>query len=468
MAVTFFSQGGAEEVTGSRHFIQCEKTSVMLDCGAVQGHRGEADRRNREWGGSFTPPDAVVLSHAHFDHCGLLPLLAQKAFAGNVYCTMPTAALSNIVLLDSAKIQRSDHEFLQKEAHKNHTVFKGRPLYNENDIDKLTGHFVTIPLETETNITPDSSVKFYNNAHILGSASTLITIKEGLKKLRIFYTGDIGRAAHPFLPPSSYPPEADYIIMEGTYGNRQHEDAEKSTQRLAEVIKETADGGGKTVIPAFAIDRTQHILYTLHKLFTNGSIPDMPVFIDSPMAIAATAVYNTYRLSYNDSYSVNKKRSEPFLNFKNLHYCATTEESKKINDYAGPCIIISASGMCESGRILHHLLNTAADSRNTILIIGYMAEDTLGRHIYNKAPVIKVFNRMLPLKARVEVFSAFSAHADRSELYRYIARLPKNKVKKIFLVHGEKETLEAFKVYLETRGYPDVEVVKRGETYRLL
>jgi len=462
-----FSHGAAEEVTGSKHFLQADDSLVMVDCGAYQGHRAEADEKNRNWGFDAGTVTGTILTHAHYDHCGLLPILPKKGFSGNVYATPATRDLANLIMMDSAHIQAKDIEYLKKKAAKNGNKITRQPLYTERDVLSCLDQFITVSYHRPFYIADGISAQFYDAGHILGSAITVFDVNTNGTKLRVAFSGDLGRKNLPILRDPEPIPPVDYLVMESTYGNRLHDPFETAKDKLAEVIRRTVKRGGKVIVPAFAVERTQELVYVLHLLYDEGKIPKVPVFVDSPMATNATAIFRVHQECYDEQtrQAFIDHHKNPF-GFNELTYVINTEASKKLNKRKGPAIIISASGMAESGRILHHLKNNIEDPRTTILVVGFMAQHTLGRRIVEQQPNVKIFGRPFQLKAEVAVLNTFSAHADYNDILEYVGRLDKDRLKQIFLVHGEHEAQSSLKRVLEERGYSTA-VVHYGERYPL-
>jgi metallo-beta-lactamase family protein len=463
MNPVLFSWGAAEEVTGSKHFLSSGSRTLMVDCGAFQGRRESSDRKNREWPFDCTTIDAVVLTHAHYDHSGLLPLLVSRGFRNNIYTTPATRDLANLILLDSARIQAKDLEYLMKRAKHNRGLIIKEPLYSEEDVKKSLQRFIPVSYHRPFKPVEGLQVTFNDAGHILGSAIAVVET-DGLS---IGFSGDLGRKGLPIIRDPEVIPPVDYLVMESTYGNRLHKSMDDTLGLLADVINRTAERGGKIVVPAFAIERTQEMVFFIHLLSDQKRIPKIPIFVDSPMAVNATTIFRLHQECYDD------ETRKAFLDhvhnpfgWNELHYITDKEESQKLNDLRGPAMIISSSGMCESGRILHHLAHTIGDSRNTVLVVGYMAENTLGRKIVEKWQRVPIFGESFALNAEVRVLNSFSGHADYNEILDYISRLDKNRLKKIFLVHGEKDAQENLKRLLEEKKYA-VEIVKAGERYGL-
>lgn len=469
MAVVLSSFGAAQEVTGSKHLLEVGGTKVLIDCGAFQGRREESDRRNRAFHPDGGGLDAVVLTHAHYDHCGLLPLLTKGGYRGNIYATPATRDLAAIILLDSAKIQARDAEYLRKQAAKSGEAFTWKPLFEEREVLSTVEQFVTLSYRRSLSIADGIDLTLYDAGHILGSAMALVRAREaGGAELRVAFTGDLGRKHKAIIRDPEPVGAVDYLILESTYGDRLHESAEGAAERLAGIVGRTAERGGKVVIPAFAIERTQEIVYLLHLLADQKRIPKLPIYVDSPMATNATAIFQTHPECYSEETlrAFVTHHKNPF-GFNELHYVTSVAESKELNDLEGPAIIISADGMCEAGRIQHHLIHTVADPRNTILVVGYMAEHTLGRRILNRDRELRILGSLLPLRAEVEEIGSFSAHADYREIGEYLAQLDRSRLKGVFLVHGEPKAQGALKSYLAGQGFDRVTIVAYGERYEL-
>jgi len=462
-----FSHGAAEEVTGSKHFLKTGERIFQIDCGAFQGRREESDNKNRNWDFDASAVESVVLTHAHFDHCGLVPMLRKKGFEGNIYTTPASRDLASLIMMDSAHIQARDMEYLLKKAKKRGETFDGKPLYLERDVIASLDQFITVSYHRKFYIGDNVTVQFYDAGHILGSALALVKLRQGPDELIMGFSGDLGRNGLPILRDPEMLHAVDYLVMESTYGNRLHDPVETASEKLAQIVRKTADKGGKIIIPAFAVERTQEIVYILHVLKDEGRIPKIPVYVDSPMATNATSIFRVHQECYDEEIrrAFMDNHENPF-GFEELTYVVNTEHSKKLNTLRGPAIIISASGMCESGRILHHLANNIEDSRNTILIVGFMAQNTLGRKLLEKQPEVRIFGDTYRLKADVEVFNTFSAHADYNDILTYIDGLDKSRLKEIFLVHGEPEAQKNLKGLLDNRGY-STRIVRYGEKYPL-
>lgn len=469
MSIKFYSLGAAQEVTGSKHILDLDGRRYMIDCGAFQGKRKESDRKNREFDFDMDSLDAVILTHGHYDHCGLLPVLTKKGYQGNIYATPATRDIANLVMMDSARIQARDAEFLAKQAHKKGEKFSWRPLFDEDDCVKAANQIVSLSYNRKMFISPEVQLEFFDAGHILGSAFASLNVKHDGNEINVLYTGDIGRKQKPIIRnPATNVPAPDYIFLESTYGNRQHEPSEFAMKELERVVRECVQKKGKIIIPSFAIERAQELVFYLHLLTDQKKIPTIPIYVDSPMASNATSVFRVHPECYDESVTEAflKHHKNPF-GFGSLTFTTSVEESKRLNKMEGPMIIISADGMCEAGRVLYHLANDISDSRNTILIVGYMAEDTLGRKIRDHAKEVKILGDMYKVNAKVETINAFSAHADYTEMTDWLDAIDTSKLKKIFLVHGEKNTQSFFKQYLEEHGYPNVEIVEEEKVYEV-
>lgn len=459
--------GAAREVTGSRHLLEVNGKKILLDCGMFQGSRKEAEGKNREFGFDPKTIDAVILSHAHIDHSGCLPLLVKQGYKGPIYSTFATRDLCNFMLMDSAFIQEKDAEYMNKRHKKDPSkATASQPIYNEEDAQQTLLQFYGIGYETSFVVADGVVCSFYNAGHILGSALVHLVIndKETNKTYRLAFTGDLGRKNLPILSDPTPMPPTEYLITESTYGNRFHESMLDAGAKLKEIVNRVAQRGGKIIIPAFSVERTQEMIYQLNVLWQKKEIPDLPIYVDSPLSVNVSEVFINHPECFDkeiyDEFLNNRKN--PF-GFGRLQYTHSVDESKALNNINGPAIIISSSGMCENGRILHHLKNNVENERNLILIVGYMAQNTLGRRILEKQPIIKIFDQEYHLRAEVEVMNAFSGHADRSDLLEYITNI--KDLKKVFLVHGEESQSLSLRDFLKESGVPAVEVPARGETY---
>lgn len=463
MKITFM--GAAKEVTGSRHLIEVNGKRFFLDFGMAQGRREESDKKNQTLNFDPAKIDAVLLSHAHIDHSGNIPTLVKRGFKGPIYTTHATRDLCANMLMDSGFIQEREAEFLNERAKKKKKPATFQPLYTADDARIAMEHFVGMNYDNPFELFPGVVASFREAGHILGSAQIVLLIDdfETKKQHILVFTGDLGRKNLPLLRDPYQIERADILLMESTYGNRFHGSLLDVSAKLAEVVNSACKKGGKIIVPAFALERTQEIVYHLNILLKEKKIPEIPIYVDSPLAVNLTQVFTAH------PECLDKATWETFLNdqknpfgFGSLKYIHDVEDSKALNNYRGPCIIISAAGMCEHGRILHHLKNNIEDPKNTILIVGYMAEHTLGRKILDKQSVVKIFGEPYNLRASVVVMDAFSAHADRSDLIDYVSHI--RDLKKIFLVHGEMKQGLMFKDILNDQGFKDVTVPDMGQT----
>jgi metallo-beta-lactamase family protein len=431
--------GADQEVTGSCHLLTVGSARIALDFGLFQGRRQESRRKNMTLPETALTLDSVLLSHAHIDHSGRLPVLARNGYRGTIWTTPATRDLCAVMLADSAKIQEADADFMTR---RHREVVP--PLYTAEDAYKAVRLMQSIPYEREFEPARGIRARFVDAGHILGSASVVLDCREDGSERRVVFSGDIGRTGLAIISDPVPPEGADVVIMESTYGSRVHDSVAGSRQQLAAVVRLTASRGGRVLIPAFALGRTQEILVQLHSLVRAGEIPAIPIFIDSPLATNVTAVFDLHRDLFDQSEPFIRETEEP-LQFPMVRYTRSVAESKALNSAQGPMIVIAASGMAEAGRILHHLAHGASDPRNTILIVGFQAEHTLGRRIVERRPIIKVFGEEIPLRAQVSVLNGYSAHADRNELLSWLeaVRSKSPKLTKVFLVHGEPEAQAA-------------------------
>ncbi|MDR1173859.1 MAG: MBL fold metallo-hydrolase [Treponema sp.] len=468
MELQFYSLGAAEEVTGSKHVLEIDGKSYLIDCGAFQGARAEADRKNRELGIEPDRIEAAILTHGHLDHCGLLPLLAKKGYEKNIYTTPASRDIASLIMMDSANIQARDAVYLRKQAGKRGEKFTWEPLFTEKDAIQATGQMIGISYNRPICIGDGIELEFFDAGHILGSAMALVTVKKDGKEVRILCSGDLGRKNKPIIrDPDFKIPAPDYIVLESTYGDRRHDSGDRSIEKLAAVAKRAVKNRGKILIPSFAIERTQELVYYFHLLTDEGEIPEIPIYVDSPMATNATTIFQVHPECYDEDIKAAfiKHHKNPF-GFNSLHFTTSVGESKALNDHDGPLIIISADGMCEAGRIQHHLIHNIEDPNTTVLTVGYMAENTLGRRIRNREAEVKIHGQWFKRRAEVEEINAFSAHADYAEEAEWLSSLDTSRLKKILLVHGESRAQAALTKFLSGKGYVN-EIVKYGKTYAL-
>ncbi len=449
--------GAARGVTGSRHLLVANGHKVLLDCGLFQGRRAESDRLNRQFGFEPRDVDAVVMSHAHIDHSGALPSLVRHGFKGNVHSTLATADLLSLMLQDSARIQEKDIEYLNKRLRRKGKPEK-EPLYTVRDAQRTLELLEANRYHRPVPVVPGITATFYDAGHILGSAVVQLDITEGNEHRRLVFTGDLGRRNIPILRDPETPEEADALIIESTYGNRTHAPVEQVDERLADLINRVCARKGKLIIPAFAVGRTQELVYSISRLIRAGKIPGCSVYVDSPLAINVTEVFARHPETYDEEIrAVLRETGDPF-GFDLLHYTRSTQESKHLNTLKGPFIVISASGMVEAGRILHHMKNGVENPNNAILFVGYQAAHTLGRRILEGEENIRIFGDLYKVRAEVVVMNEFSAHADRDELMSWFKEF-KRKPKSVFVVHGEESQSLSFADLLRDQGgVPRVEV----------
>lgn len=463
----FYSYGACQEVTGSKHFLDISGSLLQVDCGMFQGRREESYQKNRQW--SFDPAEvkATILTHAHFDHSGALPIAVKNGFNGNIYSTSATRDVANIILLDSAYIQFKDHEYLKDKAarypERRLTVYE--PLYHADDVVKTMSQFVSLGYHRPFSPLPGVKAEFFNAGHIIGSAMVKVTLPDGRV---IGFSGDLGRKNLPIIRDPESMGSLDYLILEGTYGNRKHKEPILAKEELADIIRQAVAKKSKIIIPAFTVERTQELIYLIHELILDKAVPEIPIFIDSPMAVNATAIFKVHPEYFDDQtrerFTANNL--DPF-GFDAIRYVTSVRESMQLNDFPPPVIIISASGMAESGRILHHLRNNIENPDNIIAIVGFMAEHTLGRKLVNREPQVKILGKNFRVKARIATLNAFSAHADYHETIEWLNTHDLKSLRKIFLVHGEKDALLNLRSLLLEQGVPEVEIVAEGQRYRL-
>ncbi|MEM9079211.1 MAG: MBL fold metallo-hydrolase [Verrucomicrobiota bacterium] len=461
MRLTFC--GAAGTTTGSQHLLEANGQRILLDCGLYQGRRKDAFEVNCCFP-HFDPAtiDSVVLSHAHIDHAGNLPNLSKKGFTGNIYATFATRDLCAIMLPDSARIQTSDTKWLNKHR-KREGLPPVEPLYNEMDAEKCLRQFVNLGYGRPMMIGKGVTLTFLDAGHILGSAQVLLEVEDEAdgETKRFLFSGDVGRGNNDILRDPVVAENIDFLVMESTYGGREHELGTGSEKEVAAVLNKALERGGKVIIPCFAVERTQQILYVLHQLFEEKAIPEVDVFVDSPLATNATEIFRLHPECFNEEvYDFLHSKRNPF-GFEGLTLIRSVEKSKKLNQREEQCIIISASGMCEAGRILHHLKNGVSHPQNTVFFVGYCAEQTLGWKLREGWDEVKIFGEEYPVRAGIEMVDSFSGHADHSELLDYFQAMSGPK-KKVWLVHGEPKRSEALCEALKDIHDGDVEVAELG------
>lgn len=472
MKLTFW--GAAKVVTGSMHQLTIENRNYLLDCGQFQGRRKEAEARNRNFPFPAKDISAVMLSHAHIDHSGNLPLLVRNGFHGPIYASPGTADLCRPMLTDSATLQEKDAEFINKRTlrrksldldtgNKNQTV---EPLYRVEDAEATYPLFRPTPMHTITDIGPGLRYQSFEAGHMLGSTCMVLESESSGRKVKLGFTGDLGRPGLPIIRDPEPLPPVDYLIMESTYGDRVHEPIQSVAANLAAIVNRTYQRGGKMIVPAFAVGRAQQLVLMLHDLINTNSIPSFPIFVDSPLAVDVTEVFRRHPELFDQEAAKFLTNHEDPFGFKRLTYVRDVNQSKALNDLHGPFMIISASGMCEGGRILHHLKNNIGDPRNTILLTGYQAENTLGRKIEAHQEQVPIFGEPMRLRAEVEKLDALSGHADREEMLAWMKPLAGG-LKKVFLVHGEPDQQTAFAAAIRDRYRIEVVVPDRGAGFEL-
>jgi metallo-beta-lactamase family protein len=464
MKLTF--HGGTRTVTGSQHLLEVNGIRILLECGLFQGKRKKTFEVNRQLPFDAADIDVMILSHAHIDHSGNIPNLVKSGFRGDILCTFATRDLCATMLRDSAHIQQQDAKYVNKRRARAGEP-PVEPIYDLVDAVESLKNFIAVGYDRPYRITPEITLTFVDAGHILGSAIVLLDIEEDGRERRLVFTGDLGRPDLPILKDPTRIESADILLIESTYGTRLHESVPEAERELKRVVLDTYYRGGKVIIPAFAVGRTQEIVYHLHRLKERQAIPpDLPVFVDSPLAIDATSIFRLHPECYDDEISDFLLESGDPFGFRDLQYTRSVAASKAINFLRDPAVIISASGMCEAGRIQHHLKNNIEDSRSTVLIVGWQAPDTLGRRIVERQSTVRIFGEEYRLNARVEAINGFSAHADRDELLAWTGAMTQ-KPEYTFVVHGEAEVSEAFAGLLHAHGHPNAVVPQLHESFTL-
>ncbi len=460
--------GAAQEVTGSKHLITTKKgLKILLDCGMYQGKGLETDAMNRDLGFDPKEIDYLILSHAHIDHSGLIPYIYKLGFNGVIVCTPATRDLCSIMLADAGRIQESDTQTFNKKRAKQ-GLEPVEPIYTEQDAQACMGCFISVPYHKKFNIEGEVTVEFFDAGHILGSALVYLEIREGRRTIKLGFTGDVGRYDKHILRDPEPFPQVDYLLMESTYGDRLHTTLDNAEQELLMAVLDTCTKKkGKLIIPSFAIGRAQEIIYALDRLRHQGLLPDIDVFVDSPLSVNATNIMRMHTECFNEDILEYMKSSPDPFGFDRLQYVQSVEASKALNVRHKPCIIISASGMMEAGRVKHHLANNIDNPSTTVLCVGYCEPSTLGAKIMRGDKQVSIFGHPYIVRAELRRIESLSGHADYEELIRYISCQEKRRLKKIFLVHGEAETQEHFRQTLNKRGYKRVEIATFRESVDL-
>ena len=460
--------GAAREVTGSKHLITTGLgKKILLDCGMFQGKGLETDAMNRKLGFNPAEIDHILLTHAHIDHSGLIPYVYRLGFRGSVICTNATRDLCSIMLADSGFIQEHDTYTFNKRRIKK-GLAKVEPIYTQADAVACMSQFIGVPYEMKFRIDDNLKVKFTTTGHMLGSGTASIQIIENGEIKRIAYTGDIGRPTNRILESPKPFPQADFLITESTYGDRLHEDHQEAENELLNIVIQTCvDKGGKLIIPSFSVGRTQEVVYSLNNFYIDGRLPRIDIFVDSPLAVNSTSVFRMHPECFNkDILKVMESHPDPF-GFNTLFYITSQEDSKKLNDHKKPCVIISASGMMEAGRIKHHLANSISDPRNTILAVGYCAPSTLGARILNGEKEISIHGNIYEVKADIRKLESYSGHGDYNEMLRFLDCQQKEAIAKTFIVHGEYKTQKNYVARMVNQGYKNVEIPTQGDEYEI-
>jgi len=458
--------GAAREVTGSKHLIVTRNgKKLILDCGMYQGKGMETDALNRTLGFNPQEIDHIILTHAHIDHSGLIPYVYKLGFRGSVICTNATRDLCSIMLADSGYIQEHDTQIHNKKRARR-GLEPVDPIYTKQDAIESMELFIGVPYDRKFRIDENIKVKFTNTGHMLGSGVASIEIVEDGRKQTIAYTGDIGRPVNRILARPKPFPQADILITESTYGDRLHKDANESEEELLNIVKDTCvRKGGKLIIPSFAVGRTQELVYSLNNFYNDNKLPRIDIYVDSPLAVNATDIFRLHPECFNkDIIQVMDTDPDPF-GFNNLFYIKTTEDSKRLNHIKKPCVIISASGMMEAGRIKHHLANNISNPDNTVLAVGYCAPRTLGARILRGEKEISIYGQPHEVKADIRRLESYSGHGDYKEMIDYLECQDKSKLSKVFIVHGEYEVQKAYQGRLEAAGYHSVSIPAMGDEY---
>ena len=460
--------GAADGVTGSLHRLHVGGVDILLDCGLFQGHRAESNRRNSELPGWASEAQTLLLSHAHLDHGGNIPTLVKRGFLGNVFCTPATRDLCSVMLRDSAMIQEQDARYLNKHYIRDGDPTRITPLYDVEAAARAVSRMISLPLHRPLQVAAGVTLTFHDAGHVLGSALMQLDLVERGKKVRLLYTGDLGRDALPLLASPEIVGGVDYLLMESTYGDRKHKDVESSNEQLGKIVTETIGRGGRVLIPTFALERAQEVLFALHELRRRNKVPSVPIYIDSPLAIAITEIYKLHPESLSpDVAAAIINRDDPFSP-PELRYVSDARASRAMQQNGEACIVIAGSGMCEGGRILHHLATGLGDARNSVVIVGFQAQHTLGRRLVERRSRVRVFGIERDVVAQVHVVNGLSAHADQENLVDFAKAIAaKGSLRGIALVHGEDEPRRVLAATLKKQALPEVLIAKQGATVKL-
>lgn len=460
--------GAADEVTGSLHRIHVNGTDVLLDCGLFQGRRRESARLNREIPDWATAASTLVLSHAHLDHSGNIPTLIRQGFEGNIYCTPPTRDLCSVMLRDSASLQEQDARYLNRRAQREGSSERVEPLYTVKDAEAATQQMISVPLRRPMPIAPGVDLTFHEAGHVLGSALVQLDLAERGRRIRLLFTGDLGREELPLLRHPAIVPDVDLLITESTYGDRLHEPFEALDAHLAQIVNETLERRGRIYIPTFALERAQEVLFALRRLGEREAIPEIPIYIDSPLAIAITEIYKLHPEGLASEIRQQiLERDDPFAP-PQLHYVSDVAASKRLQLSEEPCIIIAGSGMCEGGRIVHHFARALKDTRHSVVIVGFMAQHTLGRRLVEGDRQVRVLGLEREVGARIHVLNGLSAHADQRDLVEFVRETARaGRVRRVVLVHGEARARDALEEKLQEFGDAEIVRSRRGERVEL-
>ncbi len=464
MQVEFVGAAGGN-VTGSRHVVHTEKARVLLDCGLFQGRRSETLERNQHLGFRAKDIDVMVLSHAHIDHSGAVPRLYRQGFRGSIYCTPATRDLCAAMLEDSAQIQAQDAAYINRKIAKDHVDMEPvEPLYDQEDVVGALELMVNIPYHRPHQIAEGVTLTFYDAGHVLGSAMVALDVDVVGDDRRLVFSGDVGRRNMPILRDPEIPNGASCLIMESTYGNRTHDPIEQMEDELHEVITRTVKRGGKVIVPSFALERAQEVIYALKQLEMQGRLPDVPVYVDSPLTVKLTDVFRIHPDCFDTEARKMLTEGDSPFDFEGLQYVSSVEDSKAIDRRDEPCIVISASGMCEFGRVVHHLVAAIESRKNTVMIVGYQAQHTLGRRLVERRPRVRIFGVERERHAEVAVLNGFSAHAGQDDLVAYAEAVrDAGPLRQVALVHGEEAARQTLRGLLEERGFPSVHTPSRGD-----